>query len=134
MNAAKATVSAGLSAMNALLNGGTLVIYDGAQPATPETALSGQVALLTYTFTTPAFGTPAFSGGAMQASAGFVTNAITPTVSGTAAWARSYAPGAVAVCDYTVGTSGTDVIMSSTSVMSGVPETITSMLHKMPAV
>jgi hypothetical protein len=134
MNAAKSAISTGLSALNALLNGGTLVIYSGGQPATPETALSGQVALLTYVFTTPAFGTPAFSGGYMQALAGFVTNTVTPGVSGTAGWARSYAPGAVAVCDYTVGTTGTDVVMTSTAITSGTPEVITSMIHKMPAV
>lgn len=133
MNAAQATVSSGLSAMGALLNNGTLVLYSGAMPATPETGITTQHPLITFQFSSPAFGAPAFSGGQMQAQASFVNNSVTPSASGIATWARSFASSGVAVCDYSVGTSGTDITMSSTTITAGSAETITGLVHAMPA-
>ena len=55
MNLSQAAAAAALAAIGALLNSGTAVLYSGVQPASPETALSGNTALATFTFTSAAF-------------------------------------------------------------------------------
>jgi hypothetical protein len=91
-------------------------IYDGSQPATPETAIGAQVLLAELTGNASAF--------AAAASAGVLTaNAITQDSSanntGTAAWFRILTSGAVAKIDGTVGLSGTDMIINNTSIAAG---------------
>ena len=113
---ALATWNAMLNAMTALANGGTVVIYTGSQPATPDVALSGQTALVTMTLGTPAFG---------NASAGVATaNAVGSGVAGntgTATWVRVYASGGAAVWDGSVGTSGADMnFAASVAFVAGI--------------
>jgi hypothetical protein len=102
---------------------GLLRIYDGAQPATPETAIGAQVLLAELVCGTP------FAG---AAAAGVLTaNAITADASanatGTAAWFRLLTSGAVAKIDGTVGTSGTDLIIDNTSIVAGQNVSATSL-------
>jgi hypothetical protein len=127
MNVAQATAGAMLSAGDALMNGGTLVWYNGTQPATPETALSGNTVVATFTFQTPAFGTPAFSGGLMKATASFVSaSAVASATGNPVTFARAYASnGTTAVQDYTIGTTGTDIIVATTNIPSGTTVTLT---------
>lgn len=135
MNNARNTASVGLSAMNALFNGGTLTIYSGTMPATPQTALSGNTALATFTFNASAFGTPSYSGGNMVATASLAANSVNPLASGTAGFARAFQSDGTTVCgDYTVGTSGTDLIIGSTTISTGVPVTVSSLVSRLPAV
>lgn len=192
MNAAQQTVSLALSAADQMLNMGSLVIYSGTQPSTPESALSGNTALVTFTFSASAFAAPTFSASNMQSAASFVSSSVAPSASGTAAFARATvwpwtASTAVAVgqyavnggnlyqatvagttassggpsgttgsitdgtatwkyvaatntaagqvvTDYTVGTSGTDIVIGSTTISTGVNVSISSFVHKMPAV
>lgn len=192
MNAAQQTVSAALTAADQMLNNGSLVIYSGTQPASPETALSGNTALVTFVFATAAFAAPSFSTPNMQSTGSFVSSSVAPAASGTAtfaratvwAWAASTAvvvgqyatnggnlyqvtaagttassggpsgtTGSITdgtatwkyiaasntsagqvVCDYTVGTSGTDIVIGSTTISTGVNVSISSFVHKMPAV
>lgn len=134
MNAAQNTVSIGLAAMNALLNSGTLVFYSGTMPSSPETALSGNTALVTFTFAATAFAAPSYSAGYEQAAATFVASSVAPSSAGTAAFARAFkSDGTTVVADYTVGTSGTDIVIGNTSIQMGVNVSITSFLNKMPA-
>lgn len=136
MNTARATAIAGLSAMDALLNGGSIAIYSGTQPATPQTALSGNTELVRHTFNTPAFGTPAWNSGTgkVEAAASFVSTSANPSNSGTAAFARAYASDTTTVVnDYTVGTSTQDLVIGSTSINVGVPVTVNSLTHKLGA-
>lgn len=135
MNNARATATAGLNAMNALCNGGTLIIYTGSMPTTPQTALSGNTALATFTFSATAFGAPAYSGGFMVSNASFASNSVNPSASGTASFARVFgSDGTTVVNDLTVGTTGTDLIIGSTSINTGVPVTASSLVSRMPAV
>lgn len=103
------------SALN-VLNSGTVQIYSGTQPLTPDTALSGNTLLVTLTL-----GATAFS----AASAGTKTaNSITSGVAvatGTASFFRAFqSGGTVAVIDGSVGTSGADMTIPSTAISSGV--------------
>ncbi len=82
-------------------------IYDGTQPASPDTAVTTQTLLCTLTGNATAFGT--------AASGVFTANAITSgtgtaaaTASGKrATWARIKSSGGTAHIDCTVGTNGT---------------------------
>lgn len=134
MNLATASANAALQAVLSLHNSGTLKIYSGTQPSTPETALSGNTELVTFTFSATAFGSQSFSGGYQQASASFMASSVNPDASGTASFARAYkSDGTTVIGDLTVGTSGTDIIIGSTSVQTGTNCSITFTL-KMPAV
>lgn len=103
MNLSQSAGSTGLSAITALLNSGTLVAYQGAIPASPETALSGQTSLATWTFATTAFGTPTYGSGYETATASFTSASESPTVNGTACFARLFeSNGTSVVMDITI--------------------------------
>lgn len=106
----------------ALLNTGYFRVYDGSQPATADTAITTQVKLAELRFGATAFG---------AASAGVATaNAITSdtnTVSGTAAWFRLLeSDGTTVVADGSVGTSGCDLNLNTTTIPTGGTLSITS--------
>ncbi len=116
--------NAAMDAVTALFNtggAGTIKIYDGTQPATPATAITTQNLLVTLTFNATAFGV---------SSAGVATaNAIvsgTAGATGTPAWARLASGAGTAVMDMTVGTSGTDIVLSSGTINSGNTVSISS--------
>ena len=128
MNTAQATATAGLNAMNALLNGGTLSIYTGTIPASPQAGA-------TWTFSGTAFSAPTFVSSNMESTATLASNTVTPVANGTGGYARSFkSDGTTPVCDYTVGTSGADINLTTTTFATTVPSTISSFKHKLPAV
>lgn len=133
MKIAAATGAAMLDALKALSNNGTLVIYSGTQPANPDTALSGNTALATFTFSAVAFGSDSLSGGFEQATASFVASTVTAAATGTATFARMLkSDGTTVIADLTVSTTGADVNLNSVSITSGGNVTLTSFLEKMP--
>lgn len=101
MNVAQISSTAALEALNALYNAGTLTIYEGAIPATPETAIGTQIVLAQFTLANPAFSAPTFANSEELATASFANSGVTPTTSGTACFARAVANGAT-LADYTV--------------------------------
>lgn len=117
-----------LDSRTTLLNTGYLRIYSGPRPATPETALSGNTELVTLRFGATAFG--AASGGSATANAIAQVNAIAP---GTATFARAFrSDGTTLEEEYSVGTSGADINLITTTIVAGQPVSITSMTHSMP--
>jgi hypothetical protein len=66
-----------LDAEKALLNNGTLTLYCGTAPTNPDTALSGNTAVATFTFAATAFGADALNTGQQQATASFVASTVT---------------------------------------------------------
>lgn len=124
-----AAINAEASSVCALLNSGKLRIYDGAQPATPDTAISGQNLLAELTFGATAFGAP--SNGLATANA---ITAATAGATGTAAWFRAVkSDGSTAVFDGSVGTSGCDCNISSVAIQSGGNVSVTSMTYQAQA-
>ncbi len=96
-------------------DGGQLQIYTGTQPAAGGGALSGNTLLATLTFGTPAF--PGASGGVLTANA--ITSG-TAGNTGTATWFRmTKSNGTTVLLDGSVGTSGADCNLNSTSITSG---------------
>lgn len=93
---------------------GFLDIYDGTQPATPGTAVSGQVKLAHLPLSATAFA--AASGGV--AAANTITSA-TALATGTATWGTFTTSAGVRVIDFSVGTASANLILSTTSIVSG---------------
>lgn len=99
----------------------TLKIYTGSAPTNADTAVTGTL-LVTLTCNASAFGT--VSGGVI--TLGSVT-AGTAVATGTAGYARLATSGATTICDLTsIGTSGSDINLNSTSITSGGTVSITS--------
>lgn len=108
--------NAGLDAITtAIGSSGKLKIYSGTQPTDVSTSLGAQTLLaslaLSATFAAGA------SGGVLTANS--ITNDSSADNSGTAAWGTLTTSADVRVCDFTVGTSGTDMIIDSTSITAG---------------
>lgn len=120
MNLSQQAATVGINAMAAEFNSATITIYSGTMPASPETALSGNTALVTGTYAATAFGTPTYVSPDMQATASFTAANYAPAASGTASFARvTESNGTTVIADLTVGTSGTDIIIGSTSIVTG---------------
>lgn len=101
---------------SALLN-----IYSGTRPATGG-ALSGNTLLAQMTCNTTF--APASSGGVLTLNS--IANA-TAAATGTATWARlTKSDGTTFVADFGVGTSGTEIVMATTSITSGATVSVTS--------
>lgn len=99
----------------------TIKIYTGANPTNADTAVTGTL-LVTLTCSASAFGV---------AASGVITlNAVTSgtaVATGTAGYARLASSGAVTQLDWTsVGTSGSDLNLNSTSITSGGTVSVTS--------
>lgn len=106
---ADATVNAQADALAALCDSGLIKIYDGTQPATADTALSGNTLGVTLTFGATAFGSA--SSGLIIAepiTAGVAVASITPT------FARIFkADGTTKVMDVSAGTTGCNLTIGA---------------------
>jgi hypothetical protein len=124
---------AGMSAIVALLNTGFLEIYAGTQPTDANTATSGQLLLSSgMTFAATAFATPVASGAAgsrvVTATANTIVADTSAAATGTAAWFRAYkSDGVTGVMDGSVGTTGCDLNLNTTSIVIGATVSVTSM-------
>ncbi len=125
MNLSQSAAGAAASAIGALLNGGTLTLYTGAMPASPETALAGDTALAAYTFAATGFGVPSYSSPFEAAAGMFVSTSATPMATGWAMFARATAAGGATVADFNVGmnyvsiASGTAVPLGMVAINTG---------------
>jgi hypothetical protein len=121
-----AVVEAQAEALATLCNGGTLKIYSGTQPADANTAPGGDTSLLV----SCALGDPAFASvtfGTMTANA--ITNGVAEAA-GTASWFRIYkADGTTPLLDGSVGTTASNLILTSTNITIGLTVEITSFIH-----
>ena len=105
-----------------VLNGGFIEVYDGVQPATPDTAIVAQVKLAKLPLSATAFG--ASSAGTKTANA--ITSASALATS-TATWFRAFkADDATAVIDGSVGVSNADLILNDVAITTGGTVAVTS--------
>lgn len=113
-NSALDTITTGAGA-SALLR-----IYDGTRPAT-----GGAATTLLAELTCNATFAPAASGGVLTLNA--ITQDSSANATGTATWFRIVkADGTTHVMDGNVGTSGSDLNLTTTSIVSGQPVSVTS--------
>lgn len=126
MRLATATRNAIASALTALIDVGTvgtIKVYTGAQPATPNTAASGTL-LATFTLSDPAFGAPA-TGVATLAGTPITTTGL---AAGDAGWFRVADSAGNAVYDgvVTVTGGGGQLQLNTVTISVGVDVQITS--------
>lgn len=120
-----AAVNAEATALSALFNSGYIDIYDGTQPASADTAVSTQNKLVRLTFGATAFGAPA--NGVLTANA--ITGG-TATASGTAGWFRVVkSDGTTVIMDGSVGTASANIVLSTTTITSGITVNCDSFVH-----
>jgi hypothetical protein len=118
------SLDAGLNVLNA----GFLDIYDGVQPATPDTAVTSQNKLAHLPLGATAFG--ASASGTKTANA--ITNG-TGLANSTATWFRAYkADDVTAVIDGSVGTSNADLVLNDTAITTGGTVAVTAWSVSMP--
>lgn len=118
-----------LDAIRASYNSGKLRIYSGSVPANADAALGGATQLVELTLNATAF--PAASGGVITANA--ITGG-TAGASGTASFFRLLdSAGTTVLAQGAVGTSGTELILPTTTVSSGVTVTCSSLTLTLPA-
>ena len=121
--------NAAATAIATLLDGGSIEIRTGAQPATPGTAASGTL-LGTLTLSSPAFGAAAT--GVVTANA--VTSDSSADNTGTAGWFRAYSSTSTAVIDGSITATGGggDMTLDSISIIAGGVIACTSWTITMP--
>ena len=104
-----------LDAITNECNSGKLRIYSGTRPTNADTALSGNTLLAELTMNATSAG--ASSGGVWTANA--ITSDSSADATGTASFARLLqSDGTTVVADFSVGTSATEVILNTTSIVS----------------
>ena len=96
-----------------------LRIYDGTRPAT-----GGAVTTLLAELTCNATFAPAASGGTLTLNS--ITQDSSANASGTATWFRIVSSGLTFVLDGNVGTSGSDLNLTTTTIVAGQPVSVTS--------
>jgi hypothetical protein len=114
------------TAIDAGAGAGTIKIYSGSQPATPQDTATG-VLLVTLSFGDPSFGSA--SVGVITANAIAQVNAV---ATNTAGYARIADSDGNAIMDVDVGTSGATINLNTTSIVSGGPVAITSATITVP--
>lgn len=107
------------------IGGYTLSIYTGTQPATANDAATGTKLV---DITINGFNAAASGSATLNTS---TPNTGVAVAAGTAGWGRI--TGATGVIDGTVGTSGADFTINSTSVSNGATVTLTAMTITQPA-
>ena len=121
---AEANVAANAVCANA--NSGFLRIYDGTQPTDADTAIGAQVLLAELTFNATAFGA-AVNG---VATANAITADSSANATGTATWFRAVRSNGTSVLfDGSVGTSGADLNLNTTSIVSGASVSVSSFTY-----
>ncbi len=117
-----------LDAATARRNGGSIKIYSGSRPANGDASIGAAVLLAHATFASPAYG---------AAASGVATaNALTsPTVvaSGTASFYRCFqSDGTTKEGDGDVGTSGTEMVLNTVTIVLGGTLAISSLTMSEP--
>jgi len=108
---------------------GLLRIYDSTgagQPTNPDIAVTSQVLLAELTLSDPAFGNAADAAPGATATASAITDDSAANNTGTATWFRAVDSNGLAVIDGSVGTSGADLNLATTSITTGQTVSVTS--------
>jgi hypothetical protein len=121
------------SALNTILanlNSGFIRIYDGTQPTDADTAITTQNKLSELTFSSTAFASA--SGGVATANA--INDDPAAVATGTATWFRCLeSNGTTVIMDGSIGTSGCNLNLNTTSIVASARVSITSMTVTMGA-
>jgi len=129
LHLANAAVNAEADAFGRLLDNGYLRLYSGSQPATADTALSGNTLLAELRFSNPS--APSAVGGVLTFAT--IASETAADATGTATFFRSFkADGTTVVHDGSVGTSSADLVLNSTAIQFGAQVDVTALTHTIP--
>lgn len=135
---ATATADAMLAAIGTRCNTGYIRLYSGTEPATANTTLSGNTLLAELRFGATAFNaTIAASGSDRVMTANAITQDDLADADGTATFFRAFTSGGTAgdvVFQGTVGTSGQQLNLGATNIVSGGVVRVDSMTITQPTV
>lgn len=109
---------------------GLLRIYDGTQPAGPDTAVTDQNLLAQLTLGDPSADDPSTPG---ELEFNAITRDETADASGTATWARVLDSDQNAVFDCNVGEDDETLVLNTASIVAGGPVEVSSFVLTMPA-
>ena len=130
--AAKAACDAVVDLIDAGAGAGKIAIYDGAQPAGPDTAVTTQTKLAEPTFSDPAFGAAADGNPGGVATANAISDDTNADNTGTAAWFRITDSDGNAIIDGSVGTVSADMVLNTTAIAAGSTVSLTAGTVTMP--
>lgn len=137
----KITNAAAIAACNAVVDlldagsgAGKLLIYSAGSgvPANADTAITDQVLLAELTLSDPAFGNAADINPGARATANAITGDTAANATGTAAFFRAVDSDDNPIIQGGVGTSGQELNLNTTSLVSGVAVDVTSWTHTQP--
>ncbi len=121
-----AAANAAADAVCSLADSGKLRIFDGTQAANADTAVGAQVLLAELTLNSTAFG--AASAGVATANA--ITSDTSANATGTASWFRVVkSDGTTVLFDGSVGTSGCNLNLASTSIVAAATVAVASLTY-----
>lgn len=118
------------AAWAALANTGVLRIYDGTQPADPQTAITSQVLLGAIVLANPAFGSP--STGTVTANA---ASPVTTSAAGVATWYRLFESDGTTVIrdgDVSLPAGAAECKLVNTNIQPSQPLTLSSFTYSQP--
>lgn len=122
-----------LTALATSLNSGIIRIYSGTEPVTANTALSGNTQLAELTFGATAFGAPTASGSDRIITANAITQDSSADADGTATFFRAMnTGGTTTIYQGTVGTSGQQLNLTATNIVSGGVVSVSSLSITLP--
>jgi uncharacterized glyoxalase superfamily protein PhnB len=121
-----------LNSLRTALAAGKIRLYSGTEPTTANTALSGNTLLAEFTFGSPAFTVSAASGSDRAITATAISST-TALADGTATFFRVLdAAGTLTYYQGTVGTSGQQLTLTATNIVTSGTVTISSLSITMP--
>jgi len=124
-----AAVNAEADAFARLLDSGYLRLYSGTQPATADTALSGNTLLAELRYA--ATSAPAATTGVLTFNA--IVSDTSADATGTASFFRAFkSDGTTTVYDGSVGTTSADLVLNSTAIQISAQVDVTSLTHTVP--
>jgi hypothetical protein len=121
--------NAALDAGNALLNGGKFRWYDSTQPTDADTALGAQVLLADLALNA----TFAGAASAGSATANSITADTSADATGTCTWCSLLTSGNARRIDGSAGTSSANLVLNTTSIVSGANCSCSSLTVSMAA-
>jgi hypothetical protein len=108
-----------LETIAARMNGGKIVLYSNAEPATADAALSSNTVLAEMAFGSPAFGEAVITSNARTITANPVTSDLIANATGEAVFFRGLMADNTVVLQGSVGISSADMLIVSTVINAG---------------
>ena len=112
--------------------GGSIKIYSGSVPASCDEAISGQTLLAQLSLSATAFGGAADGTAKATATAAAISDDTSADDTGTASFFRACRNDGTAIIQGSVGTSGCDLNLNSTSIAAGATVSISSWTVSVP--